>query len=110
MTPTFNSREEGDVQECVDHERARWRIDLATYPEDDDGLSEDDRYLTWVVRRYKRQWREVKPGWRPDPTNQDWSSFSKVQEHWDELRQREYWKLEKPMIATAKYYVKRVVL
>lgn len=87
---------------CKEYEANRWCLDMATIPEDDNGLTEDDLYLTWTIRRFKRERR-------PD-INVTTTQLSSVHERWDELRTLERWQFEKPLIATAKYFVKRVVI
>lgn len=101
MVPTYNSRSEADVAACKEYEAARWGIDLATFPDDADGMSEDDGYLTWSIRRCKRE--------RDAVHNVTIGRVGRVHAYFDRLRSEQRWLLEKPMIATANFFVKRVV-
>lgn len=90
----FRSQETAQLEELYALEYDEWSLpDEITFPKADvDGV------FTWEVRRLRR----------PETHNRD--DFHRAQKYWDRLRNTQRWALEQPMMLTAKFYVKRVVV
>ena len=89
---TYHSQDDSDLKTMMAREYDLWTLpEETTWPSSDDGF-------TWELRRKQRSVTHNRHDYRA------------VQRYWAGLRAEQNWRLEQPMMLTAKYYVKRVVI